>query len=235
MVSAPFEGDGGAIYIYFGSSDGILQKPAQKIYAPHNEFTLNQMFGYGLSKGVDIDVNKYVDFAIGAPGGNTVYIYKTYPVIEISTTIEPIDSKIQINATSFKLMTCFSYNSKHTITFDIQLSVIVKLDDKFNRAYFQNAECNGKECKFDVTLPPEVDPKSNPVQCITLEASITFLTNYIYEPIKLGMTHIVTNSIPKYDAIIDEAQGICFFFFFAYYHCSYTNNYFRILRNLCCG
>lgn len=228
VVSAPFEGDAGAIYIYFGSSDGILEEPAQKIYAPHNKFTLNQMFGYGLSKGVDIDVNKYVDFAVGAPGGNTVYIYKTYPIIEISTTIEPIDSKIQIDATSFRLKTCFSYNSKHMITFNIELNVTVKLVDKFGRAYFQIDGRNGKEFKFNVTLTPKLDLKSNSEQCKTLEASITFLTNYIYEPIYMEMTHIVTNSIPKYDAIIDEARGIFYFLCFCILSCLNCRNHINI-------
>ncbi|XP_055325805.1 integrin alpha-PS3-like, partial [Sitodiplosis mosellana] len=200
IVSAPFEGNG-AIYIYHGSTDGLLDKPAQKIHAPSNDVKLDQMFGYGLSKGVDLDGNNYVDFAVGAPNAGAVYIYKTYPVIRIDGSIKPIDEKIPISAKTFDLSACFRYESNHKIEFDVQLRVIVKLIDKFTRAHFQIDGCNEKVCELNVSLAPNASSK-----CVQLKASVKFQTNYIYKPIHMELNHSVINAIPKYDATTDNSE-----------------------------
>lgn len=65
-IAAPFE-DNGAVYIFNGGLNGLSSKPTQILAAPHNDlvepFTVH-MFGHGLSKGVDIDNNKYLGIYI---------------------------------------------------------------------------------------------------------------------------------------------------------------------------
>lgn len=39
------------------------------------------MFGAAISKGVDIDGNEYNDISVGAPLTDTVYVFKTYPIV----------------------------------------------------------------------------------------------------------------------------------------------------------
>lgn len=61
-VGAPYE-DNGVVYIYLGGPDGIIGKPSQTLIAPKNAnvpLSTHHMFGYGLSKGSDIDGNGYV-------------------------------------------------------------------------------------------------------------------------------------------------------------------------------
>lgn len=64
-VGAPYENNG-AVYIFLGSSNGLLAKASQRIAAPSSNSLTDptsaptHMFGYGLSKGVDIDGNKYL-------------------------------------------------------------------------------------------------------------------------------------------------------------------------------
>lgn len=165
------------------------------------------MFGYGLSKGVDIDENNYVDFAVGAPNGEAVYIYKTYPVIQTYASIETIASKIPISAKAFNFSACVGYTSKHNIDFDVQLRVTVKIIDNFTRADLFIDGFLEKKHDFSVYLKPDDNPK-----CTPFEASVMFLTNhtnrytpYIHEPIRLELNYSVINTMPTYDATTDHA------------------------------
>lgn len=54
-----------------------MTKPSQRLVAPINQMTQPggmNMFGHSISKGVDIDGNKYLDLAIGAPNAESVII-----------------------------------------------------------------------------------------------------------------------------------------------------------------
>lgn len=76
------------------------------------------MFGHGLSKAVDIDGNKYLDLAIGAPNIETVYIYKSYPVVKINASINPFSNEIKTTDNSFKFNACWSIETAYPIDFD---------------------------------------------------------------------------------------------------------------------
>lgn len=70
-ISAPFEGNG-AVYIHLGGPEGVSLKPSQRIQAPSElpspyGDVKSSMFGFGMSRGVDIDSNGYRDIAIGSP------------------------------------------------------------------------------------------------------------------------------------------------------------------------
>ncbi|XP_031627810.1 integrin alpha-PS5-like [Contarinia nasturtii] len=199
IVAAPFEGDG-AIYIYFGSSNGLSEIPDQKIKAP-SIGSYPQWFGHGISKGVDIDGNNYVDFAVGSPNADAVYIYKSYPVIKINATIKTIKKSIRPNDKSFTFMVCFQYESKFSIDFPIQLNANVRLIDCFGRAYFQNGDhCDGKN-QCNITISLSLDAK---LKCVQLEAAVIFKTNYIYTPIRIQTSYEVVNGIPNYN--IEESS-----------------------------
>lgn len=95
-ISAPFEDDG-VVYIYHGSPEGILKTFSQKI-RPSGK---TKMFGYSISKGVDIDKNGYRDIAIGAPESSEVQIFRTYPTIKVITSLSET-SKIADDKISFE-------------------------------------------------------------------------------------------------------------------------------------
>jgi hypothetical protein len=116
-VSAPFEGNG-AVYIFLGGPDGLSSKPSQKISAPselpityegYEEQTA--MFGHGISRGVDIDGNGYRDIAIGSPNTESVYIYKTYPVVKIVASIQPSKNELSLDDTRFNIKVCMRVDS----------------------------------------------------------------------------------------------------------------------------
>lgn len=115
-ISAPFEGDG-AVYIHLGGPDGISEKPSQRLPAPERDSSTDNdekqaMFGHGMSRGVDIDSNGYRDIAIGAPNSETVYIYKSYPVVNVVASIQPSKTELSLDDTRFNIKVCAFLQSR---------------------------------------------------------------------------------------------------------------------------
>lgn len=75
------------------------------------------MFGHGLSKGTDIDQNRYLDFAVGAPNAEAVYVYKAYPVVKVIASVIPQSQELKTTDTKFDVRVCWQLESK----FDIQI------------------------------------------------------------------------------------------------------------------
>lgn len=186
IVAAPFENNG-AIYIYHGSANGLSSKPSQKIVAPQSGSELNQMFGYGLSKGVDIDDNKYRDIAVGSPNTDTVYIFRSYPIIRAKTSITPDSQEIQTTDKSFNFTVCWMYESTKPIKFDIDFNAIIKLDAQSNRVSFNDS-------KTEYTL---FDKMTAHKQCKIFTVNVTYSAADIYKPIDLEMAHNVLNGMPS--------------------------------------
>lgn len=153
-VGAPFEGNG-IVYIYLGSAKGIALKPSQKILAPisylDGKFDA-QSFGHAISKGADIDDNKYpgrtqafnfcffflkwkfesfyIDIAIGAPDLDIVYVYQSYPVAEVVAYIVPETKEITLTDASIKLKACWYLKSKHALTEKISNNIHMQMKNK---------------------------------------------------------------------------------------------------------
>ncbi|XP_050094025.1 integrin alpha-PS3-like [Anopheles aquasalis] len=143
-VGAPHEGDG-VVYIFPGSDEGINTKPTQLIKAPSTIKT-NQpaMFGYAISRGVDIDGNGYNDLAIGAPNAETVYVYRAYPIVKVIATINLNQTRIPIGGASIEVEICFTreFALKDEPSFDVELEYSLQLDLTYRRASFQNNASN---------------------------------------------------------------------------------------------
>lgn len=60
-----------------------------------------------------------LDLAIGAPNAETVYIYKTYPVVRLNVNVTPLTKEIKTTDNSFKMKACWSYTTLHAIDFPI--------------------------------------------------------------------------------------------------------------------
>lgn len=158
------------------------------------------MFGHGLSKGVDIDDNNYVDFAVGSPNNDTVYIYKTYPVVQIIATTKAINTTIQTNEKKFQIEVCFRYESPFPIKFNVSLNAFVGMNDSRNIFTFKiNDKCNHTNCTFNVNL------SANSKKICNL-----FEIDWIILPINvdIGLTYEVINGMPKYNNESNKVQGI---------------------------
>lgn len=115
-ISAPFEGNG-VLYIHLGGPDGVSAKPSQRIEAPSElpspyEDVKSSMFGHGISRGVDIDSNGFRDIAIGSPNSESVYIYKSYPVVNVVASIIPSKTELSLEDTRFNMQVCAYIDSR---------------------------------------------------------------------------------------------------------------------------
>uniref|UniRef100_A0A8C8SQQ7 Integrin subunit alpha 7 n=1 Tax=Pelusios castaneus TaxID=367368 RepID=A0A8C8SQQ7_9SAUR len=78
-VGAPFDG-AGKVYIYHGSSLGIVAKPAQIL---DGEGVGVRTFGYSISGGLDVDGNLYPDLLVGSLS-DSVVLYRARPLLRPS-------------------------------------------------------------------------------------------------------------------------------------------------------
>ncbi|XP_048504880.1 integrin alpha-PS2 isoform X1 [Athalia rosae] len=92
-VGAPYAGPKGrgAVYIYHGSANGVLEKYSQAIYAEQVNGVIST-FGFSVAGGLDLDGNQYPDVVIGAYDSGTAAFFRSRPVIKIEAFVA-FDSK----------------------------------------------------------------------------------------------------------------------------------------------
>lgn len=126
-VGAPYDSDGGAVYVYLGSATGLSQTPVQVIRASDLPSELPnrspfKTFGYSLSGGIDLDENGYPDLLVGAYESDAVVLLRSRPIIDIETYVEGELDNIDPEATScrydpssklscFRIDVCFRLKS----------------------------------------------------------------------------------------------------------------------------
>ncbi|CAO1409381.1 unnamed protein product [Diamesa serratosioi] len=184
-ISAPFEGNG-AVYIYLGGPEGLSSTHSQKIVAPVDFIPVPvlSMFGHSISRGVDIDDNGYNDIAIGSPNSEKVYVYRSYPVVKIISSIDPSQREIFTNATSLNITACAHHNSVIKSNIDFNMTII--LDSKYNRTSFKS----GKNQQTEKV-------KLNAIkQCFNYTITMKKKLTEVYEPLELMMNIQILNNIP---------------------------------------
>ncbi|XP_043388492.1 integrin alpha-7 isoform X9 [Chelonia mydas] len=113
-VGAPFDG-AGKVYIYHGSSLGIVTKPAQVL---DGEGVGVRTFGYSLSGGLDVDGNLYPDLLVGSLS-DSVVLYRARPVIHVSKNVSLSPQNIDLESRNcprhpgicVEVRACFSYTA----------------------------------------------------------------------------------------------------------------------------
>jgi hypothetical protein len=132
------------VYIYLGSAQGLSAKPSQRIQAPSelpNPFgDISSMFGYGLSKGVDIDSNGYRDIAIGSPESEAVYVFKSYPVVKVIASIVSSKNEILLEEKSITIKVCATLQTMTEMAHEVEFATSLMLDTQYSRASFSPRE-----------------------------------------------------------------------------------------------
>uniref|UniRef100_A0A3P9PF33 Integrin subunit alpha 6 n=1 Tax=Poecilia reticulata TaxID=8081 RepID=A0A3P9PF33_POERE len=111
-VGAPYEDNGaGKVHIFHGSAaEGFRKKATQVLSAKSGV----RQFGYSLAANMDLDKNSYPDLAVGSLS-DSVFIYKTRPVVSIKKKITITPEKIDLTKKNcpqgvcLKVEACFSY------------------------------------------------------------------------------------------------------------------------------
>lgn len=112
--------DKSVVYIYHGSKNhGMIF--SQKIQVS-DEIS---MFGFSISRGVDIDGNGYRDIAIGAPESESVFIFKSYPVINFKISLGASKTQLESND-RITVKACIKLKSKFNLNHKIRKLNIIK-------------------------------------------------------------------------------------------------------------
>lgn len=100
VVGAPYQNElRGAIFIYHGGSTGLTL--VQEIYAIDINDRLRS-FGWYISTAFDIDVNNYPDFVVGSYMSDTVSVFRTRPIINLSCTVNVNPVMIPLNSSGLE-------------------------------------------------------------------------------------------------------------------------------------
>nr|XP_045617677.1 integrin alpha-8-like isoform X1 [Procambarus clarkii]XP_045617678.1 integrin alpha-8-like isoform X1 [Procambarus clarkii] len=148
VVGAP--GGQGAVYVFSGSSEGLIPTPTQVIYASEFDTGLRG-FGFSLDGGLDVDLNEYPDIIIGSPESDTAVLIRSSPVVTLvgSVTFDPSiiplrnktclvtmpGSKDVQEVTCFDLVIDLQYTSK-AIRDDLDIHLTMELDPEEQRLAF---------------------------------------------------------------------------------------------------
>lgn len=62
-----------------------------------------------------INNSKYLDIAVGAPNSEIVYVYKSYPVVKMITTINSLSQTLEAKDSTFNIKACWSLQSKYDL------------------------------------------------------------------------------------------------------------------------
>ncbi|XP_052863834.1 integrin alpha-PS3-like [Anopheles cruzii] len=180
-VGAPFEGNG-VVYIFLGSVDGLQSKASQRLTAPTNELAWpgNAMFGHAISRGTDIDRNGYNDLAIGSPNAETVYVYRTYPVVRIEAEVSSTKRELSLEDTSFELSVCLSASFTAGLQYPVQLGYSLSVDAQLGRVTLLGS---GSKYNNTVTLRDATE------QCQPVRAALKATAASIYRPIVMELTY----------------------------------------------
>ncbi|KAJ8912906.1 hypothetical protein NQ315_017236 [Exocentrus adspersus] len=89
-IGAPYDGPNGrgAVYIYYGSKEGIRKKFGQVIYAEVLESKVPvTTFGFSIAGGMDLDGNDYPDMAVGAYLSDSAFFFRSRPVVLVDASV----------------------------------------------------------------------------------------------------------------------------------------------------
>ncbi|XP_035907120.1 integrin alpha-PS3-like [Anopheles stephensi] len=151
-IGAPFE-ENGAVYIYLGSVNGVQSRPSQRL-APsltslQKPSRQPYMFGHSLSRGVDIDGNGFADLAVGAPNGESVYVFRSYPVVRIEARINSTKRELSANGELFVIAICWSTDYPAGLPFPVAIQYTLDVDSQMGRASIGNRR--NPDTKYEYT------------------------------------------------------------------------------------
>ncbi|CAN7976434.1 unnamed protein product [Ixodes persulcatus] len=157
-VGAPYENEVGAVYIYHGNVilDGKSEY-AQRIAASSVSSRIGvplKGFGISISKGFDVDSNRYQDVLVGAYASDNAVLFRSRPIAELKGSINADVSMITADIGScevsggdtfscFKLTSCVRYYGKFvspTVEVETELSIDLKrvADNRPVRGFMYN-------------------------------------------------------------------------------------------------
>ena len=199
-VGAPYAGiEGrGAVYIYQGSRNGLLEKYSQVIYASELEGRV-RTFGFSIGGGLDLDGNFYPDMVVGAYESNQAMFFRSRPIIQINEIYVTLGSSNKpvflderlctlsdgTNVTCLPLNACFKYTGDGVLsryTFNVQYVLDVKKSKSPRMCFIEH---EGKH-----TINKTITVDQNQSHCHNVTVSINSL-KFAILPVNLSINFLV--------------------------------------------
>ncbi|XP_041675657.1 integrin alpha-PS4-like [Drosophila eugracilis] len=192
-VGAPFDGNG-SVFIYLGCKNGLQNQSSQRLENPSQQPSKYgaHMFGHSFSRGSDIDGNGFNDFAVGAPNAESVYVYRTYPVVKIYARIVPESNRIKPGQKNFTITACYSLytTSKSSKVQNQELDILIDIDTKVKTKRIKFAHTDTCQKRLTVNASTDKDCKPFTLEMIKKERSD-------FTPIALEIHYELKKKIPK--------------------------------------
>ncbi|XP_044851380.1 integrin alpha-7 [Mauremys mutica] len=206
-VGAPFDG-AGKVFIYHGSSLGIVTKPAQVL---DGEGVGLRTFGYALSGGLDVDGNLYPDLLVGTLS-DSVVLYRARPVIHVSKNVSLSPQNIDLESRNcprhlgicVEVRACFSYTAspasyspRVTLAYTLDADVDRQKLGQAPRVAFLDRKPTDPEHQFSdvVELPHQRAPA-----CVTATFQLQDSIRDKLRPIVVVLTYSIEHARSKRQA-----------------------------------
>jgi hypothetical protein len=219
-VGAPYEEDGGAVYIYLGSKDGLKPQAVQVIKGAEVSFPISlsrrmpslRTFGYALSGSYDVDHNGYPDLLVGAYESDTAILLRTRPIIDIVTSVKgklrnidptetTCDEDRSVRMVCFAFEACFRFNSTSMSHGVIKLSYRIEAETftgnkKYYRVKFAATADTDKPNIVEKDLVVKGDSMTQKDYC---SRELVFLKDKsdIQNPVKFKLTYALVQKQPE--------------------------------------
>ncbi|CAG0887654.1 unnamed protein product [Darwinula stevensoni] len=187
-VGAPYEEGSGAVYIYLGSQTGIVKVPSQQILASSIS-PLLKGFGISLSRGLDMDHNKYPDIAVGSYASGHVVLLRSSPVANVSASLKVIPSHLSIDDRSLHVEACLQYSGNY-VPEHVEIQVRLQFDSQYipHRGFWETKHGNTAIHSYSQQL------YKGGYNCLNFTARIHPETKDFTKPIHIDMSYQLVGS-----------------------------------------
>ncbi|XP_054767090.2 integrin alpha-9-like [Lytechinus pictus] len=198
-IGAPYEG-GGVVYIYQCIAGGVDEAYLQRIDGRDTDPNV-QTFGSAIAGGGDIDDNFYPDLAVGAYASDSVFVYKTRPLLDLVVTLtvtpDPLDPKnpscIDSVGTCIEISVCFTYSGPRKEALPQYIDVIfdIELDKEKTAAGFKPRFLlqNGTEMLNELSAAKQI--RMNVDICFDYKAYLQSTASDFLSPVPVDLTYIL--------------------------------------------
>nr|XP_042897311.1 integrin alpha-PS1 isoform X2 [Parasteatoda tepidariorum] len=209
-VGAPYEEKGGAVYIYSGSSEGVILTPSQVIHPKDvAEASGLTTFGYSLNGRMDIDSNGYPDLLIGCYEADTAVMLRSRPVLNIVTSvsgqlqnIDPDEKGCERDKSSpnvcFSFEACFQFNSSISSSQGQQLKYKIEAETFTGRKYYRVRFKSSLSSDTPNIVEKEIVLKGSSVGRMHCSEEIVYLKEKsdIQNPVQFKLTYSLIQKDP---------------------------------------
>ncbi|EFA09738.2 Integrin alpha-PS3-like Protein [Tribolium castaneum] len=195
-VAAPYEeSKSGVVYLYRGSSDGLITTPSQRIVGK-NIYPEIRGFGVSISRPADIDTNSYPDIAIGAYLSGHAVVLRSRPVVTIYQELKSFSQHLDFKEKRFKVRACFWYRLDELDPPLISITRYLLVDQDLGRAHLEGNSVktislnqNRQHCEnFTITLQDSFSNRYNPI-------TVSLKHNFLIRPETKKILLVGSNSL----------------------------------------